>query len=61
MIDRDNQSHLVDVCCQDMALFAQVGGLADDIVPPLLYIRNPINTIFLRPPSIVLCPLSLVT
>ena len=36
-----DERHLVYIGSQDMALFAEVGGAADDIIAPLLYLRDP--------------------
>ena len=41
MVDGHDERHLVDIGCQNMALFAEVGGAADDIIAPRLHLRNP--------------------
>lgn len=41
MINRHEQRYLVDVSSQYMALFAEVGGLTNNVVAPLADIGNP--------------------
>ena len=42
MIDRHDQCYLVDIRGQNMTLFAEVGGFADNIVLAVLYLRDPV-------------------
>ena len=43
MIDGDEQCHLVEVGGDDMTLLAQVGRSANDIIPPVLHLGNPVG------------------
>ena len=48
MVDGNDKRYLVDVSSQDMALFAQISGLADDVIFPILNFRDPFGTICQR-------------